>query len=146
MRAKSPSELLLFGVGVVCTISSIYVFLFILYLLPYLFLDIQYDMPGFISYFREWFIHHRNLSGYTLAIALMLPFLLISVLLGVIARLINNYFDQSISKDEPAELTPELRREQELRLKKNLSFPVLLLLLVALAVFGLYFVHYLIST
>jgi ABC-type multidrug transport system fused ATPase/permease subunit len=106
----------------------------------------QYNMPEFISHFKEWFVHHQNLNGYTLAVALMFPFLLASVLLGLIARLINNYFEHSISKEEPAELIPELRRERELRLKKSLSFPVLLLLVVALSVLGLYFAQYLIST
>ena len=82
--------------GLFCMITSIGLFAFSLFLLPYLFFGWQYSVPNFITDFSAFLQDKHTLSNSAVAWVMCLALDLPAVILFVIADVLSNRIDKEI--------------------------------------------------
>lgn len=82
--------------GLICLLSSIGLFAFSLFLLPYLFFDWQYKVPGFVIHFTIMLQENYALSQSGVAWATCFALDFPAVILFVVADIVSNRIDKQI--------------------------------------------------
>ena len=86
MVENQQSNPILYGVGLIAMVLSISLFFFTIYILPHIAFGAVYDVPEFIVIVTYWYSVIQGLSGISLAATIILPYLLSSAILGLIAK------------------------------------------------------------
>ena len=86
MAVPQQSNPILYGVGLIAMVLSISLFVFTLYIFPYIAFGAVYDVPEFIVIVNYWYSVVQGLSGIRLVATIILPYLLSSAILGLIAK------------------------------------------------------------
>ena len=88
----------------VFALLGLILFLFSLYIIPYVFFDFTYLVPDFILGLNQWFIENYALSGLQLKMAVFLPFFLGSIVLLLISKLMTYFLESyELQKKSDAE-------------------------------------------
>ncbi|ASQ45869.1 hypothetical protein [Legionella clemsonensis] len=131
-HSRLQQNSVLFIVGIISLVLSLVLFVFSLYIIPFLFWDWVYDVPEFISIWREWLKSEYNFThmGATWSIFLML--IAPSLLFGYISYLASNYIDNRIYHLVPDKVENEMQEEIRRDLRDTLLAIVKVLGAIAL--------------
>lgn len=127
----------LFILGMACLVLSIGLFLFSMYLLPYLIWNWYYDLPEFISTLNHWLVEQKGLQDSTASWAVFLIFFIPALLLGIIADIASNRIDNKVCGIKPEEIAtapgPEKKWGESTKLGLKIMY-LIILVIVAIAV------------
>lgn len=135
--------------GLLCLFSGIGLFAFTLYLLPYLFFNWHYGVPGFITHFSAMLEDHYLITSSGTAWVISLGLFLPTVILFIVADVMSNRIDSKIHgissrpsreiKAEPSSTEPAQNSET-----KNLVLKIVLSMVVIFVVAQIF--HWVISS
>lgn len=116
--------------GLICLLTSIGLFAFSLFLLPYLFFNWQYNVPAFVIDFSTALQDHYSLSssGVAWAICFLLNFP--AVILFIIADVLSNRIDKKIYGIQPARNASQPKETKMVESSKLVIKIVLLILII----------------
>jgi len=141
----------LFIIGLLSLILCLTMLAISLYLLPHLLLGWRYDVPEFISHFRQWLTIQFALSAAGASKMIFFSFLSSAIGLGIIAYIASSRIENQIYANEFPDTQSEPEYEMSTAPKKEVmkdSLPTYLNVLgiIFLAVAAAFFVHWFIST
>ncbi|OCH98541.1 hypothetical protein A8135_00415 [Legionella jamestowniensis] len=119
-RSRFQQNSALFIIGIIALVMSIVLFVFSIYIIPFLFWDWIYDVPEFISIWREWLKEEYNFThlGATWSILIML--LAPAFVCGYLSYLASNYIDNRIYNILPEKVEGEMQGEIRRDLRETL--------------------------
>jgi len=114
-------------------------------MLPHLLFNWHYEVPEFISFWREWFVTRYTMTEKVAGIMVFLVFFIPGIFAGFISYLISNRIEDGIYG-----LVPEKSDNAEegaivKDVKETVSFSLKLFILIVCAVALLFFVEWLIT-
>ncbi|WED44351.1 hypothetical protein [Legionella cardiaca] len=135
----------LFIIGMIALLLSLSLFAFAFYILPFLLFNWIYDVPEFISIWREWL---REEYGFTLMGAswlMLLMFVLPALIFGFISYYASNYIDDRLYHLVPEKTNPEKQVEVRRDIQETLGFILKILGAIILILVGISIVQWLLS-
>ncbi|HAU1247921.1 TPA: hypothetical protein F8S30_13785, partial [Legionella pneumophila] len=95
--------------GIICLVTSLGLFFFSLYIVPFLIWQLDYDIPDFISNMIAYGEDEYYFSPITSKTLVWLIFFTPSIIMGYLSYYISNYIDKNYLKlqEEPLEVTQE---------------------------------------
>ncbi len=133
---------LLFILGIIFLLSSLILVAFSFYILPHLLWEWHYDVPEFISFWREALRERYNFTLLGASIAIFLIFISLSFICGYFSYLISNYIDNKIYDiAKPKAKKIALGRE----LKTSIAFGAKIFGLMLLVIMVVFMLHWLFS-
>lgn len=85
--SRYKSNPILYITSIISMLLSLVVFLFAFYLIPYLLIGLQYDVPEFISHISHWFEIHFALKPFVSGILIFCILILLGIIFGLISKL-----------------------------------------------------------
>ena len=137
MKQLSGRLAVLYLIGGVCTILSLVLTLFSLYILPNIFFGVDYPLPQFLMRLAEWLQAQHNFTGVVLAIATISPVIILAVSFGLVSKAFSRRFEIN-TLDVTSEQAKELQWQSGWR--QNIGIILLAAGLLLLVIFLLDFV------
>ncbi len=128
MAKPENSNPILYGVGVLAMMLSLSLFVFSLYIIPHIIFDLHYDVPEFIIIVAHWYSMVQGLSGFRLAMTVLLPYLLSAAILGLIAKRLT-------TRVEGEKNTIDISDQSILELMKPAFYEIILISAVLISLF-----------
>ncbi|CEK10658.1 hypothetical protein [Legionella hackeliae] len=97
----------LFVLGIITLVLSIVLFVFSFYIVPFLFWDWVYDVPEFVSIWREWLKEEYNFTQMGASWLILLFFILPALLCGFVSYFASNYIDNRLLHMLPQKIESE---------------------------------------
>jgi hypothetical protein len=86
----------LYIIGLICFLISTTLSLFVLYMLPHLLFGWRYDVPEFITYFREWIIANLEIGPLYASWCIFFFLLLLAALFAWVAHYATQQLDHVV--------------------------------------------------
>lgn len=86
MATNDSENIVLYGVGLIALALSVTLFAFAFYIMPYMLFNFVYDVPTFIILVVYWYQTVYGLSGMSLVLTVLLPWLISATFMGFVAR------------------------------------------------------------
>lgn len=130
----------LFVIGLICLLTSLSLFAFGFYVMPYLLWNWGYNVPGFISTWREWFKESYDFTDSEASWLIFFIFIIPAVICGYISQRASNYIDNQIYDIHP-EKSMAVKRD----IQETLSFSFKIFLLIILVFVAVTVVEWLVA-
>lgn len=121
--------------ALLCLIASMGLFIFTAYILPFLLLKVNYDIPEFIFHWQHYLVRSYNMTPDAASWTVFLIFLLLSIVTAVLAYVFSNNIDNVLVEPEvdKTEEKPKARQEakETTRVLSKIIFIVIIVFSVA---------------
>jgi hypothetical protein len=139
----------LFIFGMICLATSLGLFIFCLYLLPYFIWELGYHIPDFILNLLATYQDEYNYSSAASKTIIWLMFFIPCIITGIISYFISRYFDTKMYDVPISEETEKSHEELKKDLKDSASLGGkilgLMIVIVILVLLLQYFVQFTVS-
>jgi len=128
----------LFIIGLIALLLSLSLFAFSFYILPFLLFGWVYDVPEFVSVWREWLKLEYHFTHVAASWIILLTFIIPALICGYISYFASNYIDNRIYNVVNREDLIVSRRRQNyaqdsrVLLLKILSLAILIIIIITL--------------
>ncbi|KTD20097.1 transmembrane protein [Legionella lansingensis] len=135
----------LFVIGIIALLLSLSLFTICFYIFPFLLFDWVYNVPEFVSIWREWLIEEYNYTITGASWVILLIFLVPAFICGYISYFISNYIDNRLYGIVPEETAKKKRVEIRKDIQETLVFVLKILGLVILVLIGISILQWIVA-
>ncbi|KTC86756.1 hypothetical protein [Legionella brunensis] len=135
----------LFVIGIITLLLSLSLFAFSFYILPFLLFDWVYDVPEFISIWREWLKEEYTFTDTGASWLILLIFIIPALIFGYISYLASNYIDNRLYNVVPKRAENERQGELKKDIQETLGFVLKILGAIILILVGISIIQWLLA-
>lgn len=135
----------LFIIGLICLLSSLSLFFFSLYIMPYLIWSWSYNVPGFIISLREWLKQSYNYTNSGASWLIISTFLIPAIICGWVSYRASNSIDNEIYGIKREKISIEYSEELKRDVQETFSFGSKLFLLIILVIVAVLVIQWVIA-
>lgn len=135
----------LFFSAMIFFVLGLSLFIFAIYIVPYLVWGWNYDVPEFIFNWREWLRDTYDLSDKAAKRIIFLCILVPGIIIGIITHFIINNIEHKVLDEDFEEVEPVKKRLENTDLRNTVIFSLRLISLIVLVILVLFSIEWLLT-